>query len=374
VIVTTPEGCEAFKFLKKDEKYKYFAQEHSVCQALHELRDLKSQIIKPLGVYAIKHMPKELSPFEHQLPQNDFKYAFHYKAMPETFVYLQDVLPEKYAESRSKVLHDAAKLIRLGIYPDLAALFHYQQDSRRYVLLVELMGYIANCLGVRRCAGDLETPFVEIQYPNARESGMTDWRDACIYYDSGNSLKDQIRDLLLWDKEKEGATYYYQMLALSNVLLIDMLILAERYIKDGLLQWKNEGLNQKIGLELADGFALLTATYSNQSYENSIKFALECGIDWTRAARQIAFWLDTGAEGYPQWMIQSKVPPELYDKSIKVTVNLSQAKNFDETKGFRTNGSLDIGVSNGPLALDEFEKAAHLLFNTVALAEPLEPV
>jgi hypothetical protein len=40
-------------------------------------------------------------------------------------------------------------------------------------------------------------------------------------------------------------------------------------------------------------------------------------------------------------------------------------------KDAKTNAEQDIGLYNGPLALTEFEKALHLLFNCIALAEPL---
>ncbi|MBA2729090.1 MAG: hypothetical protein H0U49_13080 [Parachlamydiaceae bacterium] len=380
-IVTSDGSCEAFKFLKKGEKYDYFAQEHSVCNALHEVADqFKSQIIQPIGIYAVKYFPPALKPYLAQLNGTEPGFVFHYKAIPETFVYLQDVSADKYAESRSKTLHDAAKLIRLGIYPDLAAMFHNHQASRRYILLVDVMVRLIRSssefspFSPAGGGGRLENPFAKTRYPNARETGMTDWRDACGYYDWRNSIYHKTKDMQgLHDKRKSGVSYFYQMNALANVLLIDMLILAERYINDGHLQWKDEALNQKFGLELAEGFAQLSTSYACQPYEQSLKFILECGIDWTLAAKQIAFWLDTGSEGYPGWVTQGKVPPGLYEESINVEVDVSQSKNFEGVDGFRTNGSLDIGAYNGPLALDQFEKSVHLLFNTVALAEPMSP-
>jgi hypothetical protein len=382
VIMTSETGCDALKFLKRDEKYDHFAQEYSVCKALHGLADqFKSHIIKPIGVYAVKHLPPPLACYQEQLSGNQPGFIFHYKAIPETFVYLQNVAAEKYVDSRSRTLHDAAKLIRLGIYPDLAAMFHNHQASRRYILLVDVMVRLGQhsseytLFSPAGGGGRLENPFIKIKYPNARESGMTDWRDARMYYGGfEDSFYRTIKDMKdLHNKEKRGVTYFYQMSALSNILLIDMLILAERYINEGLLQWKKDDLMLKFGIELAEGFAHLSASYSGQTYADTLNFTLQSGIDWTRAARQIAFWLDTGPEGYPGWVVQGKVPPGLYEESIDVVVDVSKAKNFEGQSGFRTNGELDIGAYNGPLALDQFEKAAHLLFNAVALAEPLMP-
>ncbi len=378
-IVTSAAGCDAFKFLGTGEKYDYFSQEHSVCKAFNEITDkFKSQIIKPLGVYAVKRLPSVLG---RQQQGDQPGYVFHYQASPETFVYLQNVPAEKYTESRSRTLHDAAKLVRLGIYPDLAALFHSQQKSRRHVLLVDVMARLIreqNEISLFRPAGgsgSLENPLEKTRYPNARQTGMTDLRDACQYYGLGrDSIWGKIKDMHnLYNMEAAGVSYFYQMEALSNIMLVDMLILAERYMNQGDFQWKDDLLMQKFGLELADGFARLTASYSEQQYEQAYKFALECGIDWTRAARQIAFWLDTGPEGYPSWVAKGQLPPGLYEESIKVHVDVSKAGNFEGQDGFGTKGNLDIGIDKGPLALDQFEKAAHLLFNTVALAEPMTP-
>ncbi len=379
VVVKSGTACDAFKFLKPGEKYEYFAQEHSVCEALQAIAEqFKSIVIQPHGVYAVKQLPPAFHAHQHQLGGGmKNKFVFHYKAHPQTYEYLQTLPAEKYRDARITMLHDAVRLIRLGIYPDLAALFHNHRQSRRYILLVDLMVCImreqtgANMFNPAGGAGRLETPFDKIEYPNARLTGMTDWRDAALYY-GYEDVADRLTDMKgLGGRDKGIVKYFYQMNALSGVFLIDTLILATRAIKEDELQWQSPTLNQKFGRELAEGFAFLSAFYSGQPHEQSMQFALHCGIDWTLAAKQIAFWLDTGSHGYPSWVVQGKVPPDLYDKSIHVQVNVTQGKNFDKEHGFRTNGKQDIGSYNGPLALDELEKAAHLLFIGVALAEPL---
>jgi len=223
-------------------------------------------------------------------------------------------------------------------------------------------------------AGRLDQPFIKTRFPNMRASGLTDLRDAALLYGLDNSLSNEVKDMEdLNDTSKETTRCFYQMYALSNVLLVDMLIQSQRYMDTGLLQWQNDALMQQFANELAEGFAHVTASYSEQPYEKSLHFALQCGINWTRASRQIAFWLDTGPNGYPAWLVQGKIPPGLYEEDVEVIIDVSTAKNFDPLRGFSSDGHQDIGAYNGPLALTEFEKAMYLLFNSIALAEPLEP-
>jgi hypothetical protein len=377
-IVSGKEGCEAFKFLKKGEKYDYFSQEHSVSMAFNELAGkFRSEFIKPIGLYAIKQLPPALAHYRQQLGSGQPAIVYHYKALPETFEYLQDLPPEKYAAARSCSLHDAAKMVRMGIYPDLAAMFHNNEQGRKYTLLIDLMvllirEYKGSFYAFEGGAGRLDQPFQKIFFPNMRASGLTDLRDASLLYGRENSLSYEIKDMEGLQNIKNDATRYFcQMHALSNVLLVDMLITSQRYIKDGLFQWQNDLLMKRCGNELAEGFAYVTASYSGKPYEKSLHFALQCGIDWTRASRQIAFWLDNGPNGYPAWVVQGEIPSGIYEDSIEVRIDVSKVENFDPVRGFSSNGHQDIGAYNGPLALTEFEKAMYLLFNAVALAEPL---
>jgi hypothetical protein len=380
-IVSKKEGCEAFKFLKKGEKYDYFSQEHSVSMAFNDLADLdnrfKSQFIRPIGIYAVKQLPSALASYKQQLAEDRPAIVYHYKAVPETFEYLQDLPREKYAAARSRSLHDAARMIRMGIYPDLAAMFHNNKEGRKYLLLVDLMIYFQGQFNIftfvpPQGAGRLDQPFTRTRFPNMRASGLTDLRDASLLYGMENSLSHQVKDMDgLHDISKGATRYFHQMCALSNVLLVDMLIQSQRYMDAKCLQWQEDALMQQFGNELAEGFAHVTASYSEQSYEKSLHFALQCGINWTRASRQIAFWLDTGPSGYPAWAVQGKIPLGLYEEGVEVTVDVSKVENFDPVRGFASNGNQDIGAYNGPLALTEFEKAMYLLFNAIALAEPL---
>jgi hypothetical protein len=325
-------------------------------------------------------LPSALAHYKQQLAEDQPVIVYHYKALPETFEYLQDLPPEKYAAARSRSLHDAAKMIHMGVYPDLAAMFHNDQQDRKYILLVDLMVHLihrSQYSGFTPMggAGRLEQPFAKTRFPNMRASGLTDLRDASLLYDGyggENSLSHKVKNIgELGGTHKSATRYFYQMHALSSVLLVDMLIQSQRYINFGHFDWQNDALMQQFGDELAEGFAHVTSSYSEQLYEKSLHFALQCGINWIRASRQIAFWLDKGPNGYPAWVAQGKIPNGLYEDGVVVTIDVSKAKNFDPARGFSSDGHQDIGAYNGPLALTEFEKAMYLLFNAVALAEPL---
>lgn len=350
------EYVEAFKFLKMGEKYNYFAQEHSVSKALCETSEhFKSQFLNPIGIYAVKKLPTVLDKHTTELFTNTVPaYVFHYRATPGKFVYLQNVSQDKYPSSRAICLHDAAKLIHLGIYPDLSPLFHDQDSDRKYILLADLFSYA--CTG----AGRLEHPFLTNMYPNLRESGLTDNRDALII--------DEPKEQYLTPKDMNGnrkLPSFRQMDALSKALLVDMLILAQRYMNANELKWQNKDLMYKFGQDLAKGHALLTSAFCNETYERSYNFVVNSGINWELAAKQIAFWIDISPEGYPHWLSKKQIPDGLYESHTKIIVDASRADNFDPILGCQTKGHQDIGLDNGPLACTEFEKSAYLLFNAV---------
>lgn len=379
VVVDKGKECEGFKFLQKGEDYEYFAQEQSVSKALNEAAGyFKSRFIKPIGVYAIKKLPQALDKYKDKLTDGGPAYVFHYTAESGKFKYLQDLPAEQFAASREVCLHDATKLEKMGIYPDLG-LYHNKQMGRLYVLLVDLLARLSRDhsefseFSPAGGAGRVEEPFAKMRYPNMTETGLTDHRDARRLNGWGEH-GFMARDMHNLDKDKSGGVYFHQMEALSKGLLTDILVLAEQYMNDGALRWRDKPLMQKLGLDLAKGFAHKISTYSDQPYDKSLRSVLGNGIDWTLAATQIAFWVDTNPDdGYPAWLARGKVPEEIYEKGTEVIVDASKAKNFDPVNGTTTNGNLDIGLYNGPLALSEFEKALHLLFNPIALAEPLSP-
>ena len=171
-----------------------------------------------------------------KLTENEISMVFHYQASTEVFKYLQDLSEEEYVPGRYRSLNDASKMIRLGIYPDLAALFHNRQNSRLYILLVDLLVPIldGNDFRPRGGAGRLGEAF-NLDFPNERASGLTDLRDAWhIWKKNPQHLTTEFKDLPYHDY-KDSKKFFLQMHALSRVLLIDMLILIERYKRKGIL-------------------------------------------------------------------------------------------------------------------------------------------
>lgn len=362
---------DAYKFLRKGEKYDYFSQEYSVTQAFAELEtSFSSSFHKPMGLYVVRKLPSVLQEFSSE----EGAIVYHYKAKGETFEYLQDLPEEKFNKARKIFLHDSAQMVRMGIYPDLAALFHNSEQKRSYALLIDLLVKLqpSKTFIPQGGAGRLDQVFSKLQYPNIRSSGLTDLRDAKYLWgnDRSTGLEEGIKDLKDFKKTDENL-YVLQMCGLCNILLIDMLLLAKRYQTEGKLHWKEEREMETFGEVLMEAFALVSSVYAKKDYDQFLKFSRLCGIDWVLAARQIAFWIDTSSEGYPDWVNRGVIPPDIYQEGTRVFVNVSKAKNFDPIHGFSTQGNQDIGIYNGPLGLTEFEKAMYLLFHPILLAEPL---
>lgn len=377
-VIYDGEECEGFKFLKQGEKYKYFAQELSVTEAMRNTHAVfKSTFMQSVGIYALKTLPADFEIFKEKLSNSQPYIVYHYKAPPGKFKYLQDLSVEEYTDARKICLHDTAILIKSGIYPDLAPIFHNESQNRKYVIFVDLLvrlmlrfkGYTSFNPGGG--AGRLDQ-IDKIKYPNMTQTGLTDNRDArrLLNLSEGHY---EIKDMNSFaEKNVTKGVCYYQMEALARALLVDMLILQHRYFSEKKLHWQDNDSLIKFSNDIVDGIAFLIAPYSEKPHDQSVSFIKGCGIDWLLAARQIAFWLDTSERGYPQWLAKGKVPEDIYDNKTVVIVDVNNALNFDPVHGCRTEGHQDIGLYNGPLALTEWEKALHIiLINTIALAEPI---
>lgn len=353
-IIEGEEECQAYKFFKKGETYSHYAQEIPVTQTFNDHAGIfQSPFIKPLGVYAVKQLPQEL--LDRGFENNSV--VFKYRADPKTFVYLQDVSEDQFPRSRLLCIQDAVEMIRLDIYPDLAALFHNQEQSRQYSLLIDLFIFEGVSPGG---SGRLEKPFSKIRYPNMRQSGLTDLRDATLK--SFDFLKGY------YNEQRIDFPLMYRLQALSNLMLVDMLLLVERSSKESPLDWQNEALMSSLGEELAQGFASILSSYAKIPHAESFHFALKCGIDWTRAARQISFWSNTSPNGYPSWLKQGRIPSTLYEKGVVTSVDPFTSPNFDlETGIMSTDGEHDFGLYNGPSGIEEFTKAAYLLYLAIIL-------
>ncbi|MBM3191568.1 MAG: hypothetical protein FJZ63_02785 [Chlamydiae bacterium] len=378
VCQTSPEEADAYKFLKPSEKYNYFSEEHSVSEAFGNLsQTFQSRFIKPVAIYSLKKLPQAFEVFKDRLPfTGEYSYLFHYKAHPSTFIYLQNIEDDAdFHKARQTILHDGAKMLAFDIYPH-SNLFHNDSTQRGYILLVDLALRISDVLlptfSPGGGAGRLDQAFSKLAFPNQRASGWTDLRDADVGchspppYAQIADLKDVRRSRLLY------RNCFYRLHGLSMMLLEDMLFLAQRLQKQEKLRWNNPQHMEAFSLQLLEGFATLSASYANKPLEDYKTFAAHCGIDWIRAARQIAFWLDTSENGYPDYIAQDKLPEGLYEASAQIFIDHTTMKNFTKEQGFSTEGHQDIGPFNGPAALTEFEKIAHLLFVALMLAEPLQ--
>lgn len=362
LIVETKQGLDAFKILKPGEEYARFSQEYSVSQAFREFAgEFQSQFIEPIGMYAVRKMPS--------LTGEKPRYIFHYRAIKDTFLYLHTLSEDEFHPARKRTLQDGAKMISMGVYPD-SALNHDRELGRGYILLLDLL---VLCNPHHKPAlyaggaGMIEQPFFHMQYPNQRLSGWTDLRDASVA--GGEEPTSKVKDMKGLEPNKNR--YFLQMHALSLLLLEDALRLAGRYRKRWDCDWEDEEkmirMIEPFAQKLLEGFAIASSSYSKKPYEQWERWAYECGIDWTRAALQIAFWLDNSPSGYPAWIMKGSVPKWLYTDTVHVHVDALEARNFHLDQGFHTEGKQDLGVSNGPLALAEFEKAMHLLYLPVGL-------
>lgn len=372
LVLDNKDHLECYKFLYPGENYSHFSQEYSVSRELHQTRKIfKSQFIEPLGIYAVRKLPEAFDIYKSSFPGNQPAYVFHYKSKQGKYDYLQNLPPEKYVKARGVCLHDSAKLVKMGIYPDSAPLFHNEGQNRRYVILVDLLvktllknpddNYFTPAGG----AGRLDQPFPKVQFPNLTEIGLTDVRDAITFHLQSEN-KHFIQDMR---QLREDSIFFQQMEALARVLLVDLLILVERW--KATLDWQSDNLMAIFGDEIAQGIAHIFEGYTDKIHNECLNLIKKSGIDWTLTAKQVAFWLDAGPNGYPSWLAQNKIPDGLYEKTTKVVVDIYGAKNFHPETGCMTNGHQDIGLYNGPLALTEFEKAMYLLVIAIGLAEPL---
>lgn len=371
VIQESPDSSLALKFLKEGESYASFSQESSVTSAFQKEKErFKSTFHQPIGVFTAAELPENLARLLSNVKIAKPPTFYAYRSDPKLFQYPEDLNETSYLEMRPIYLEDGAKMVRMGLHPDVASLFHNQHQERKYVLLIDLFrlmygrhNFGPSLLG----SGRLDQPFAKVLFSNARPTGLTDLRDASPLFQgfSTTSELSEIRRINEVDR-----LYFMQMNGLASLFLVDMLILTLRLQKEGALHWQNLEEMARFGNLLAQGFAHIAASYSEKSYEPSLHFALHCGIDWNRAARQIAFWTDTSSEGYPGYLLKGKLPLDLYEKGAKIRILAERLGiNFDPIKGCSSEGNQDIGVFNGPCCLEEFTKACYAFINSLFLAE-----
>ncbi len=372
IVVKNGDHCDAYKFLKDNENYDTFSREMEVTNLFLSMnKEFKSKFHKPVGVYALKTLPEAFLSYESKLPKAPH-IVYHYEASPRIFEYLNETPKELYPEARFMCLHDITVLIRKGVSPDSASLFHNTEQNRRYVGLIDLAVMVCrnnDSFNPAGGAGRLDQPLLKIKYSNMRGNGITDLIDARIF-----NIERPLEGITAEIKEYSSnpkAAYFDRMYNLSCALIVDMLILYDRLEQEGIVDWKNEKFLEKFGEDLAEGYAILCSSYTKQPIEEWRHFVLNSGMEWTAMARQIAFWFDTSDKGYPQYVVAGKLPDGIYPPDAEVIVD-DQASNFSPVEGYRTNGERDILAYNGPLGLTYFEKALHDLFTVIMQAEPIQ--
>ncbi len=374
IVVKNGDHCDAYKFLKDNENYDTFSQEMVVTNLFLSMKDeFKSEFHNPVGVYALKTLPEAFSSYESKLPKAPH-IVYHYEASPRIFEYLNETPKELYPEARFICLHDSGVMIRKGVSPDLASLFHNTEQDRRYVGLIDLAVLVCrnnDSFNPFGGAGRLDQPLLKIKYSNMRGNGITDLIDARIF-----NIERPLEGITAEVQDKEHtsnpkAAYFDRMYNLSCALIVDMLILYDRLEQEGIVDWENEKFLEKFGEDLAEGYAILCSSYTKQPIEEWRHFVLNSGMEWTAMARQIAFWFDTSDKGYPKYVVEGKLPDGIYPPDAEVIVD-DQASNFSPVEGYRTNGERDLLAYNGPLGLTYFEKALHGLLTPIMLTEPIQ--
>ncbi len=375
IVVKNGDHCDAYKFLKDNENYDTFSREMEVTNLFLSMkREFKSKFHKPVGVYALKTLPEAFLSYESKLPKAPH-IVYHYEASPRIFEYLNETPKELYPEARFICLHDSGVMIRKGVSPDLASLFHNTEKNRRYVGLIDLAVLVCrnnDSFNPFGGAGRLDQPLLKIKYSNMRGNGITDLIDARIF-----NIENPLHGITKEVQDDEygisnpKADYFDRMYNLSCALIVDMLILYDRLEQEGIVDWENEKFLEKFGEDLAEGYAILCSSYTKQPIEEWRHFVLNSGMEWTAMARQIAFWFNTSDKGYPKYVVAGKLPNGIYPLDAEVIVD-DQASNFSPVEGYRTNGERDILAYNGPLGLTYFEKALHNLFTAVMLVEPIQ--
>lgn len=350
----------AYKICKAGENFCDFAKEAAVTAAYKAKGIFQSGLHIPIGVYLVKELSID-DPELEKMKIAGWHYVYHYKAEPAYFDYLHDerLNEDEFNEGRYRFINDTIEQIKLGIYPFIADLYHNESRQRRYLPLADFFrSLFARDMG----SGRVDHWIKSILYPNVRRNGIADVGDAHLlseFISDGIHPFSDIRGYGLETVREGGQCAVFQMIALSRLMLIDMLLLAYRKRQLEVADWRNEDHLQSVADALISGFAVVLHKYTSRELDFCHTFLHHCGVKWKRAVRQLFFWLEPhGDAGYVKWMEQKRVPPKLYSKTVAVEVNVGRAQNYSPHLGFSDDGVYnDIGPFNGPMCMSEMEKA-----------------
>lgn len=354
LVVKTPEGLDFFK-VADQKRWKRINREYRISKFFHESTHFKfrSQLLKPQGLHVVQNLPPLLKSLSKE--GKGPLVVFHYRNIPDSLKGIEELRGEEFMEASNKCLTDAGKMIRLGMLPNWSSLHPKDEGSKSHLFLLHLLLtvtdkglYHSHTTLKSICQAKIDPKFASKQTTDLRKSGLVCFGKADHFWNT---------NYVNYHDEK----IYVIMANLSRIYLMNIMHVANPYLRLGKLNWNDQKLMFNFGLCMAGAFAMITEGYADKAYKDCYRFVQGCGINWTRAATQFAFWVDEGPNGYQQWIKANKLPPGLYEEGVQTYINAENSLEFLKN------------MDRSPTVLTELEKAMHLFFFTILWAEPLEP-
>ncbi|MEC7838782.1 MAG: hypothetical protein VX777_01935 [Chlamydiota bacterium] len=380
-IFTNKQGrCRAIKWQKKGERQEELSIECEVVKLLNENKNflkLKCSYPEPIGVYEITGLmpyPLRNAP-ESELTANEKngKQIVYIYDCPNDhyFTYLHDpsITDEERKLSRKSILSDLTTLAEIGYYltsicdayhtfPDRAA---KRMDNAEYHPLADLLGIGS----VQRGSGRLHNWTGAIEYVDERKGEhLADVGDGSLFPATDlpeGYLKERNLSYSPCDYYKKAYEPKIMSDLLASYHLVDELVIGRSTFQKHHIDWTNDGALKKIEDQLIDGASWMLMNYAGMTEEDSRKLAVDCGIDWKRYARQMAFWMQK-EEYMPHLKKNNRSLPEgIYPESAIITLeNIYSFSNWSDSDGLQTVDGPCIGVFNGGYTIKEGEKARYI--------------
>jgi len=352
--------CTGLEKTKTNEDSTGFRTEAVVLNILRGDPAFQSNFPKPQEVYECAKPPQWLVDakvcwIDAALKQE----VFVYDADPGYFIYLHDgrLLYKEWSLARNGWLHDFVRLVKNGLYPVIAPLFHNGSTGRQYLPITDVFAEGKKHTWGTGGAGRCEAPFAQTEYPNVGATGARDVGDFMTHAEATTSPNIFSSDIP--NNIGNATRNFIESNVLARTLLVDAVLLAKRYRNQNRLDWRDEKLLDEAAQELSECAWRLLAEYTGKDHEKCRQL-VEGTIDWKRAARQLLFWSQNNSSGYLPYVKEKTLPEKLYAESVIFSTRRIP-ENFDNEIGFNTEGSQDLGPYNGPLGLDELERSWYLV-------------
>ncbi len=279
------------------------------------------------------------------------------------FRYLHDpsLTPEDYKTARVAMLHDLFVLAQHGIvYTALADLFHFTnptnlalQEARPDEGLFLPLPDLFRVTG--QGTGRLRNIWGSIEYPNARASGLADAADVDLIDNIITNIAEtpfKERSLIGMQGIESFILAHYA----ASYLLVDQLILGRREREQ--MDWQNEDYVKEIGRQMAEGFTIALAAYTNLQEEIVQPFTEFGGLDWTGLARQMSFWMRNDDKGYVPHVQARKIPRNIFENVHVFVSDTKEIGNWKQDRGFMYNEDIpDSGPMSGQHMIKEGERS-----------------